>query len=220
LDVKSGLDLNGEFRTQRKPHLTSAWQNGFYREQSLTDLESNTDFLLKYDGHVVDRLSVVAGVGGNTMIREHRRNVVQLDELDIPGVYHIDNVPSGIFARPDAYRSKKVINSLYGFSTFGWDDKFYLDLTARNDWSSTLAPENWSYFYPSVSASVLLDRVFDLQIAAPFISLAKVRASWANVGNDTSPYQLDQYYNASSSSGGYTMPNDIVNPLIRPENIE
>lgn len=220
LDFKSGLDLGGEFRTQRKPHLTSGWQNGFYREQSLTDFESNTDFLLKYDGNVIERLSVVAGFGGNNMVRQHRRNTVQLDELDIPGVYHVDNVPSGIFPDPSNYRSKKVINSLYGFTTFGWEDKFYLDLTARNDWSSTLAPDNWSYFYPSVSASVLLDRVFNLQAAAPAVSLAKVRLSWANVGNDTGPYALDQYYGASSISGGYTMPNDITNPLIRPENVE
>ena len=220
LDMKTGLDMSTEFRTQRKPHMTSGWENGFYREQSLTDFESNTDFMLKYDGNVVDRLSVVAGVGANNMVRVHRRNAVQLDELDIPGVYHIDNVPTGIFADPSNYRSKKVINSLYGFTTFGWDDKFYLDLTARNDWSSTLAPDNWSYFYPSVAASVLLDRVFNLQSAAPVVSLAKVRLSWANVGNDTDPYSLDQYYGASAISGGYTMPGNITNPLIRPENVE
>lgn len=219
-DVKSGLDMSTEFRTQRKPHMTSGWENGFYREQSLTDFESNTDFLFKYDGNIVSKLSLVAGVGGNNMVRVHRRNTVQLDELDIPGVYHIDNVPTGIFPDPSNYRSKKVINSLYGFTTLGWDDKVYLDLTARNDWSSTLAPDNWSYFYPSVSASVLLDRVFDLQSIAPAVSLAKVRASWANVGNDTGPYSLDQYYSASSISGGYSMPSNIVNPLIRPENVE
>jgi hypothetical protein len=220
LDFKSGLDLGGEFRTQRKPHLTRVWENGFYREQSLNDYESNTDFLLKYDGKLADRLSLVVGFGGNRMIQQHRRNTVQLDELDIPGVYNIDNVPSGIFPDPTNSRSKKVINSLYGFATLGWDDAFYLDLTGRNDWSSTLAPDNWSYFYPSVSASVLLDHVLNLQSVAPVVSLAKLRLSWANVGNDTGPYSLDQYYSASAISGGYTMPSNIVNPLIRPENVE
>jgi TonB-linked SusC/RagA family outer membrane protein len=219
-DVKSGLDMSTEFRTQRKPHMTARWQNGFYREESLTDFESNTDFLFKYDGNIVSKLSLVAGFGGNNMVRVHRRNRVQLNELDIPGVYHIDNVPSGVFPDPTNYRSKKVINSLYGFTTFGWDDKFYLDFTARNDWSSTLAPDNWSYFYPSVSASVLLDRVFDLPSVVPAVSLAKIRLSWANVGNDTDPYSLGQYYSATSISGGYSMPSNITNPLIRPENVE
>lgn len=220
-DVKTGLDFGTEFRTQRKPHLTARWQNGFYREQSLTDYESNTDFLLKYQGDFVDkRLSLVTAFGGNNMIREHRRNTVQLNELDIPGVYHIDNVPSGVNPDPSNFRNKKVINSLYGFASIGWDDQYYLDITGRNDWSSTLSPGNWSYFYPSVAASVLLDRVFNLQSVAPAVSLAKVRVSWANVGNDTSPYALDQYYGASSISGGYGMPGNITNPLIKPENVE
>src|SRR5690606_5411663 len=115
---------------------------------------------------------------------------------------------------------KKVVNSLYGFATLGWDDKFYVDVTARNDWSSTLAPKHWSYFYPSVSASVLLDRVFNFNAFAPAVSLAKLRLSWANVGHDTDPYQLDQYYGASAITGGYTLPGTIPNPMLKPENVE
>lgn len=220
VDLRTGLDMASEFRTQRKPHLTRVWENGMYREQSFTDIESNTDFLIKYDGNLTERLSLVAGAGGNTLVRQYRRNKVQLDELDIPGVYHIDNVPSGIFPRPDNTRGKKVVNSLYGFATFGWDDKVYLDVTARNDWSSTLAPKNWSYFYPSVSASVLLDRVFDFHAFAPAVSMAKVRLSWANVGHDTDPYKLDQYYSASAITGGYTIGGTIPNPMLEPENTE
>jgi TonB-linked SusC/RagA family outer membrane protein len=221
LDVKTGLDMSTEFRTQRKPKMTSGWENGFYREQSLQNFESNTDFLLKYQRNFVDnKFSVVGGFGGNNMVNQYRSNVVQLSELDIPGVYNISNVPTGVNPSPTNYRSKKVINSLYGFASLGWDDKYYLDFTGRNDWSSTLARGNWSYFYPSVAASILLDRVFDLQAIAPVVSLAKVRVSWANVGNDTSPYALDQYYSASSISGGYTMPGNIPDPLIKPENVE
>lgn len=221
LDFKSGLDMSTEFRTQRKPKLTSGWENGFYREQSLANFESNTDFLLKYQGEFVDkRFSATVAFGGNNMVNEYKSNVVQLSELDIPGVYNITNVPTGVFPSPTNYRSKKVINSLYGFASFGWDDKYYLDITGRNDWSSTLSPGNWSYFYPSVAASLLLDRIFDLELVAPAISLAKVRVSWANVGNDTSPYALDQYYSASSINGGYSMPSNIPDPLIKPENVE
>jgi TonB-linked outer membrane protein, SusC/RagA family len=221
LDLRSGLDMSTEFRTQRKPKLTSGWENGFYREQSLTNFEFNTDFLLKYQGEFADkRLSLVAAAGGNNMVNELKSNRVQLSELDIPGVYHTSNVPTGIFPSPDNRRSKQVVNSFYGFANLGWDDKYYLDLTARNDWTSTLAPDNWSFFYPSVAASVLLDRVLDLQSVAPAVSLAKLRLSWANVGNGTLAYQLDQYYNASSISGGYTLPGNIPDPLIQPENVE
>ncbi len=209
------------FRTQRKPKLTSGWENGFYREQSLINFESNTDFLLKYQNNFLEnRLSVTGAFGGNNMVTSYRRNDVELAELDIDGVYNTTNVPSGIYPDPYTYRSKKIINSLYGFATLGWNDTYYLDITGRNDWSSTLAKGNWSYFYPSVSASVLLDKVFDFSTNLPAVTFAKLRLSWANVGNDTSPYSLDQYYSASSISGGYTLPGTIVNPMIKTENVE
>lgn len=220
-DVKSGIDMGNEFRTQRKPKLTSGWENGFYREQSLVNFESNTDFLLKYQNNFFEnRLSVTGAFGGNNMVTTYRRNDVELAELDIDGVYNTTNVPSGIYPNPYTYRSKKIINSLYGFATLGWNDTYYLDITGRNDWSSTLAKGNWSYFYPSVSASVLLDKVFDFSTNLPAVTFAKLRLSWANVGNDTSPYSLDQYYSAAAISGGYTLPGTIVNPMIKPENVE
>jgi TonB-dependent SusC/RagA subfamily outer membrane receptor len=112
LDVKSGLDLSTEFRTQRKPKMTAVWQNGFYREQSLQEYESNTDFLLKYQGDLVDkRFSLTVAFGGNSMVNESKNNVVQLNELDIPGVYHTNNVPTGIFPSPSNTRNKFAVNS-------------------------------------------------------------------------------------------------------------
>jgi TonB-linked SusC/RagA family outer membrane protein len=221
LDIKSGLDLSTEFRTQRKPKLTAGWQNGFYREQSLQNYESNTDFLLKYQGEFADkRFSLTTAFGGNSMVTEYKSTIVQLNELDIPGIYHTGNVPTGIFPTPSNYRSKKAINSLYGFASLGWDDKYYLDITGRNDWTSTLSPENRSFFYPSIAASVLLDRVLDFRSIAPVVSMAKLRLSWANVGIDTDPYSLDQFYGKSVISGGNTLPGNIPDPLIGPENVE
>ncbi len=221
LDLRSGLDLGVEFRTQRKPKLTYVWNNGFYREQSMTNFEINSDFLLRYQKDFLDgRLTSTTAFGGNNMVYHYRRNTVQLDELDIDGVYHINNVPFGIIPDPSNYRSYKTINSLYGFVSLGWDDTYYLDITGRNDWSSTLSKDNWSYFYPSVAASVLLDQAFDFRTNLPVVSFAKLRLSWANVGNDTSPYSLDQYYSASSISGGYALPSTIPDPMIKPENVE
>jgi len=221
LDIKSGMDMGVEFRTQRKPKMTFGWENGFYREQSFINYEFNTDFLLKYQRDFLDnKLTMTGAFGGNNMVSQYLSNSVQLNELDIAGVYHTSNVPTGINPTPSNYRSSKVINSLYGFVSLGWDSKYYLDITGRNDWSSTLAPDNWSYFYPSVAGSVLLDQVFDFKSNIPVISFAKVRLSWANVGNDTGPYSLDQYYSAASISGGYTLPSTIPDPMIKPENVE
>ncbi len=221
LDIRTGMDFGNEFRTQRKPKMTYGWQNGFYREQGFTTFEANSDFLLKYESVLFDgRLTAITAFGGNSMSYHYRSNTVQLDELDIEGVYHIANVPFGIYQRPSGYRSYKMVNSLYGFMTLGWDDTYYLDITGRNDWTSTLAPKNWSYFYPSVALSVLIDQMFDFRTTLPAVSMTKLRLSWANVGNDTSPYGLDQYYTASSISGGYTLPSVIPDPMIEPENME
>ena len=221
LDLRTGMDFGNEFRTQRKPKMTFGWENGFYREQGYMTFEANSDFLLKYERSFLDsRLTTTTAFGGNNMSSHYRSNTVQLDELDIEGVYHIDNVPFGIYQRPSSFRNYKMINSLYGFMTLGWDDTYYLDITGRNDWTSTLAPKNWSYFYPSVALSVLVDQMFDFRTTLPAVSMAKLRLSWANVGNDTSPYGLDQYYSASSISGGYTLPSLIPDPMIEPENME
>lgn len=221
LDLRTGIDLGVELRTQRKPKMTFGWENGFYREQGLTNFEANSDFLLRYQKDFADgRLTTTTAFGGNNMMYHYRSNTVQLDELDIDGVYHISNVPSGINPDPSNYRSYKMVNSLYGFMTLGWDDTYYLDITGRNDWSSTLSKGNWSYFYPSVAASVLLDQMFDFRNNVPAITFAKLRLSWANVGNDTGPYSLDQYYSAASISGGYTLPSVIPDPMIKPENVE
>ena len=221
LSVKSGMDLGVEFRTQRKPKLTSGWNNGFYREETVINYEFNTDFLLKYENSFADdRLSLTGAFGGNNMSTKYIRENVQLSELDLEGVYHTSNVPSGINPNPYNYRSSKIINSLYGLLSLGWQDTYFLDITGRNDWSSTLSRGNWSYFYPSVAGSVLLDKLFDFQSNIPAVTFAKLRLSWANVGNDTSPYSLDQYYSASSISGGYSLPSTIPDPMIKPENVE
>lgn len=220
-DIKSGMDMGVEFRTQRKPKMTFGWENGFYREQTVINYEFNTDFLLKYQNTWLNkRLTFTGAFGGNNMSTQYYSNAVQLNELDIPGVYHTSNVPTGINPTPSNYRNSKAINSLYGFTSLGWNDTYYLDITGRNDWSSALSKDNRSYFYPSVAGSVLVDKIFDFQVNAPAISFTKLRLSWANVGNDTAPYSLDNYYNAAAISGGYTLPGNINNQLIKPENVE
>ncbi len=221
LGIKTGIDFSDEFRTQRKPKMTFGWENGFYREQLLINYEANTDFLLQYKNQWVDqRFGFNAAFGGNNMLTEYKRNTVQLNELDIPGVYHTSNVPSGINPTPATYRSKKMINSLYGFVSLSWDDIYFLDITGRNDWSSTLSRGYWSYFYPSVAGSVLVNELFDFRNNLPAVTFTKLRLSWANVGNDTSPYSLDQVYSQSAISGGYSLPGTILNPNIKPENVE
>ena len=221
LDLRSGLDINNEFRQIQKPYLSSGYDQGYYREQTIRDYEYNHDFLLRYiNNDLFDkRLGLTAAFGGNNMTRKKYRSYITLTRLGVEGVYNANNTPEGYPSTPYNYRSKKVINSFYGMVSLSWDNAYYLDVTGRNDWSSSLAPGNWSFFYPSVSASILVDRA--LKIKNDWLDMAKVRLSWANVGNDTDPYTLLDAYSASGDyPGGYSLPGGISNYNIKPENVE
>tara|TARA_R110002049_G_scaffold207188_2_gene377690 strand:- start:15731 stop:19000 length:3270 start_codon:yes stop_codon:yes gene_type:complete len=222
LDLKSGIDLSDDFRTQRRPYYTAGYQNGFYREQTVRNIENNNDFMLRYTNAESSekRFGLSVMVGGNNRVNEYYNSKISLSQLGEEGIYHTTNLPPGVIPDPYNYRSKKIVNSLYGLTSLSWDDTYFLDITGRNDWSSTLSSGNWSYFYPSAAVSVLVDKVFDFKSNAPWVDFTKLRFSWANVGNDTSPYSLDQYYGTSSFPGGYLLPGTIPDPLIKPENVE
>lgn len=223
LDVRSGLDWSNDFRTQRRPFLTSGYDNGFYREQTVRSMEMNSDFMLRYDNDTWanKRLGFSAMAGGNNMTYNYYNTKITLDQLGEEGVYNTSNVPSGVSPTLSNYRKEKVINSLYGLVSLSWDDMYFVDITGRNDWSSTLSKGNWSYFYPSVAASILVDKVLNFKDRISWVDMLKMRLSWANVGNDTDPYSLDQLYSSSSTySGSYTLPSTIPDPNIQPENVE
>ncbi len=223
LDLRSGLDMSDEFRRIKRPVNTPSYLKGYYREQTIRYNEFNTDFLLRYVNNdwVDKRLGFNVAFGGNTMTQKTFRHYVTLNELGVEGVYNVNNAPVDVPAVPYDYRSKKIVNSFYGFASASWDNTYFLDITGRNDWSSALTRGNWSFFYPSISASVLLDKVFGLKEKARWIDMLKVRLSWANVGNDTDPYTTEDYYKTENDySGGYSMPSSIANRWIKPENVE
>ena len=104
--------------------------------------------------------------------------------------------------KEDVYR--KQINSIYGSMNFAYDNFAFLDMTLRSDCSSTLPVHNNVYWYPSVSGSLLFSEL--LHVDKSILPYGKVRASWAKVGNDTSPYMLRPTYEmASNSFGQYPM---------------
>jgi len=150
--------------------------------------EINTDLLITLNKNLTDKLGLVATAGGNIMYRRTDDMWAQTRGLFIPDFYKLENgldkdVTNDLF--------RKQINSLYATASFAWNNMLYLDLTARNDWSSSLNSDNRSYFYPSVGASWLFTETFSEKLGP--INYGKLRLSWAQVGNDTSPYQLYNY---------------------------
>ena len=218
LALRAGVDFQNDFRTQQKPQYSHAYLSGMYREQTVRNLEFNTDFLLSFHKTIKD-FYLSASFGGNAMMQNSSNVSLLASQLVEPNVFILQNVNGQIEVTSRRYR--KAINSLYGFISASWKDMIFLDITGRNDWSSTLAPGNNSYFYPSVSGSILLDELFSIKKKAAWVDMIKIRASWANVGNDTDPYNLiASYKNSSNFTGSYYIPSETLNYYIKPENVE
>ncbi|MCX8522972.1 SusC/RagA family TonB-linked outer membrane protein [Chryseobacterium formosus] len=213
--VRSGMELNNELRTQKRPWSSANYLQGMYREQHIRLMDLNNDVLFTYKKQFNEDFDFSASVGGNIRYTEYTMNDYLAEGLLKPGVYTMPNAISTIikFAKPN----DKQVNSTYALATLGYQNKMFLDLTARNDWSSTLPKENRSYFYPSVGTSFILSDIFKL--TSDKFNYWKLRASWSKVGNDTDPYLLIKYYNNSDFNGSVESPSLYPNPNLRPNMI-
>ncbi len=217
LMLRSGTDFFNELRTNRRAFSTQRYPFGQYREDKIFFEERNTDFLLTYNKEVSQDFDFTLRFGGNRRDLTDRYNRVSANQLSIPEVYNFEN--SRIPLATTQFDQRKRVNSLYGFANFGYKGVLFLDITGRNDWSSTLPQDNNSYFYPSVSASAILTDIFKVP-SSSLLSFAKLRASWAQVGNDTDPYQLRNVFNFQEPFGStqrVTESSIIANSDLKPE---
>jgi len=190
-----------------------------FGEDLITRSETNTDVFLTADRDISDAFSVTATLGGNYRYSADRFNLVVVDRLTIPGVFTAANAAVPVTATDELFRVGT--RSVYGSAQVGYRDLAFLEVTGRNDWSSTLPEENNSYFYPSVSGSVILSDLLNLD-ATP-VDFVKLRAGWAQVGDDADPYQLVAPYEAQTpfnSIPAYAVPDYIANANLKPEQTE
>ena len=144
--------------------------------------------------------------GGNLMDRLNRGLSASVNPLNIPDVFNLNNGTS----KPNITETfiRRKMNSLYGTLQINYGGFIFLDGTFRNDWTSTLAPENRSFFYPSVSLSWVISDMINKYSAMPdWFTYAKVRASYAQVGNDMDPYQLYNTYTLGTDPNGNPIAN-------------
>lgn len=218
LMVRGGTDVSNEFRARKRAYSTQRFQRGSYREERIGFSETNLDFLLSYKKAISSRLDFGASVGGNAMRQVGRTTDVIAPELAVPGVYALSNSRVALLNVASLPYFEKRINSLYATAQFGFDNYLYLDLNARNDWSSTLPSDSRSYLYYSANLSFVVTDA--LKIESDALSFAKVRFGVAQVGNDTDPYQLATLYSAQTPVQGqpsYSEGSQLVNPALKPE---
>ena len=222
--VQTGTDFYRDFRNF---NIAVGWigglfdggsyANGGFQENTRYNRETNSEFLLSairsFGG-----LGLNANFGGNVRQAMYRSNGFGTDELTIPGTYNIGNSAKAVV--PVELLNRKQVNSIYGQTELSWRDYAFLNVTARNDVSSTLPKKNNSYFYPSVSGSfVFTDALPMTQFAG--LTTGKLRGGWSRVGNDSEqPYVLAYAHIPNVPFGGVPrtpFANAIPNADLKPE---
>lgn len=215
--LRTGQDMKNDIRQYRRATSTKKVLFGSFREDRLSFMENNTEALLSWANAAPMEqkdLRIDAKLGGNLMLQQSSSLIANNPQLLQPGVFTLTNNRSNV--QTEGRYAQKAIRSMFGMASFAYKSTYYLDLSARNDWSSTLPVENNSYFYPAASASVVVSEMADLGK----LSFLKVRAALAQVGSDTDPYLLNNTYSPSAMFGGYPafgVNLFATNPNLRPE---
>ncbi len=221
LMIRSGTDYWSDTRVNVSNFLrvrNGVRTPGRFSEEVLRSQETNSDFMLTYNKNISNDFGLNVQVGGIKRTNYYKRNYFYVGEMVVDGLYNAGNsVPSQNTIESEIRKSET--QSIFGTANLSWRDALFLDLTARNDWSSTLPANARSYFYPSASLSAVLTELFDVK--SNVFTFGKVRASYAQVGNDATPYQLAQTFLAKGSWNGavpkFSENIEIANSGLKPE---
>ena len=213
--VRTGTDFYNELRDRKRAFSTQRFPLGMYREDDIFYNERNTDFLLTYDKKVNNDWAFTVSLGGNQMKQINNYKSTVAPQLLIPNIYSFSN--TAVNLQISSSNAEKRINSFYGYGQIAFKNMLFLDVTGRNDWSSTLPVDNNSYFYPSVTLSAVISDMMNLPEP---ISFVKLRGAYAEVGNDTNPYSLSNVFVSSTAWGGTqakTESSRLANAELKPE---
>lgn len=201
---RSGIDYYADNRSIIVPdkNPVGGYQDGYVSNELATTRENNNDFLLSAQGSLSSKFSGGFSVGGNN--RQFRYESVQQTgtNRNLEGLYIIENMKS---VQNYKFINRKTVNSLYFAGQLAYNEYLYLDITGRNDWSSSLGVNNYSFFYPSASSSFVFSDLPNFNSGV--VSYGKFRLSYGMAGNDADPYLTTSgyYLGATPYVGGQRM---------------
>lgn len=219
LDFKfrTGTDYYNDRRKYTIKYGTNGTPYGSYAEDAYTVNENNTEAILTYTRELNKDFHLDALGGFNVMNKTYENNYQKAPRLAVPDLYTLTNSRDPLTSSNE-YKARRIY-SAYASAQLGYKGYAFLNLTARNDWSSALPRENRSYMYPSVNASLVLTEALDIK--SNTLSFLKLRAGWAEVGNDGGePYQLATVFNSESAFQGNPIQTSSKlkkNPTLKPE---
>ncbi|MDP4283074.1 MAG: SusC/RagA family TonB-linked outer membrane protein [Bacteroidota bacterium] len=212
--VRTGTDYYNDAREGHRAFTTVRFPSGGFRTDNVVYFENNTDFLISYKKKPGHLFNVSASVGGNRFMQNvtYTRDIA--NTLITPGLYSFSNAQSQL---PTLYQKfDKIVYSMYAFADLSYKNLLFLNVTGRNDHSSTLPVGKNSYYYPSASLSGIISDMVHLPAA---ISFLKLRVSAAQVGRDADPYSISNTYNTNTPFGSYPLTtgnNVLANNNLKP----
>lgn len=189
---------------------------GSYAEDAYTVKENNTEVLATYIKQLNKNWGIDALLGFNVRNKQYENNYQAAPRLAVADLYTLTNSRDPLTSSNDFYRLRQY--DLYGSIQLDYRRWAFLNITGRNDWSSTLPVDNNSYFYPSVTASVLLSEAFGWRSKA--VNYLKIRGGWSQVGADANPYQLATVFTSETAFNGNPLQSSStigMNPNLKPE---
>ncbi|MEO8764534.1 MAG: SusC/RagA family TonB-linked outer membrane protein [Ginsengibacter sp.] len=197
LMARSGIDVYAERRRQTWPvgAQTSQSSGGRIIDENYLTKESNSDVLLTASKNDLgNNFSGSISLGASLLKRSNQLQGWDGNTLKVPGIYDISNAQN---IKPYYSLLEKELQSVYAAGQIGYKNYLFLDITGRNDWSSTLGTNNYSFFYPSVGSSLIFTDAF--KIHSKVLDFGKVRLSYAAAGNDAAAYLTESGYILNST---------------------
>ncbi|WP_316829855.1 SusC/RagA family TonB-linked outer membrane protein [Pedobacter aquatilis] len=215
-NFRSGTDYYNDRRKIKIAYGTNGTPYGSYMENGFTVNENNTDATLNLNKQLSADFSLEGLLGSNIRSRYIEQNDQSAPRLAVAGLYSLSNSRDPLISSNNYSKLKSY--SVYASAQVGFRNYLFANITARNDWSSTLAAQNRSYFYPSFNGSLVLTEAFDIK--GQFLEYAKIRGGWSKVGKDADPYRSVNTYVFGApfgSSPQLTTSATDLNPNLKPE---
>lgn len=223
LSGKAALDFSyDQYETRNKPTMSDGITDGHYKQNIGSYYTLDADFLATFykDNIFHSLFNVKFSFGGERYYKNDYGIWAGTGRWAYANLYTFYNYVNGTNETsmlPGESFYEKQVNSLYGFLNISYNKFLFLDITGRNDWSSTLPLDNNSYFYPSATLSFVATEAFKMNWG--IISFLKLRASAAMTASDDAPYQLDFTYNTGSFGGQLTafLPTQVPPLQLKPQ---
>lgn len=221
VSAKVGTDFYNQFETNRQAKGSNNAPDGSYGQVQRRFEEINSSVLISINKDINEDFSFSFNAGANQMKRNYNSTNGFLPALELPNLYNLSNLQTGATATVGNYKSSQEINSVYAYGQIAYKNFFFIDFTGRNDWASILPVQNNSFFYPSVSGSLVLTDALDIRSDA--LNFLKIRGGWSKVGSTgaLSEYRLTPTFGLGNTGFGNqaSVPNTQWNPNLKAESV-